>query len=135
MEQPFEWPSRFKEDIKNEKPEKKSDTLAKEIHDRKLESIALQQSRYNEQVKQLKTFFPLRPLFLIANSSLGRTEITGSDLSGYRLEYRDSKLLEMFINGTILPEKNIYYADTENLREKDNLEQLVSIYNQRRQFA
>ena len=74
-----------------------------------------------------------RPLFRIVNSSLGRAEITGSDLSGFHFEYRDSKLMDTFISGTKLPKDRIeiYYPNIKNKQfDRDYFEQKVSVYNQ-----
>lgn len=84
---------------------------------------------HDADVERLKTTFKERPLFLIVNSSLGRTEITGCDLEPFRLEYRDSRLLEVFLSGTKLPSTNIY-CPSGTLPPREEYEQKAAIYNQ-----
>lgn len=85
---------------------------------------------HQDDTKKLEETFRKRPLFLIANSSLGKTEITGSDLELFRLEYRDSRLLEIFLSGTKLPATNIYCPSDDPLPPRELFEQKVAIYNQ-----
>jgi len=69
-----------------------------------------------------------KPSFLLVNSSLGKSELTGSDLRLFSIEYRDSRLLEMFVSGTKLPDINIYNIQSRS--NKEYFEQKISIYNQ-----
>lgn len=100
------------------------------------EVIRLKEEAYARELKKLDT--PelrdrKKPLFLIANSSMGKAEITGSDLSCFNFEYRDSKLLETFILGTRLPRETIgiyHPGGATRLTDKEYHKQKISIYNQ-----
>jgi hypothetical protein len=85
---------------------------------------------FEQQVKQ----YGINPLFRINHSSLGKTEITGCDLTGFKFEYYNSKLLDCFITGTQLPKDNIAIYNTAapgtQVAKKDEYEQKTSIYNQ-----
>lgn len=72
------------------------------------------------------------PLIRIADSSLGRMEITGSDLRQYLFEYCDSKLLNIFLSGTQLPREDIvvYNLKESSSPNKREYEQKIVFYNQ-----
>jgi hypothetical protein len=87
------------------------------------------------------------PLFRIAHSSLGKSEITGCDLESFYFEYFNSKILDCFITGTKLPKNSIDIYDSitqrkfpdKNSPEYKKLtheqkvviwEQKIAIYNQ-----
>lgn len=92
-----------------------------------------QKGRYNRKLTELQQLYGNNPVFLISHSSLGKTEITGSNLAGYRFKYLNSKLLDCFITGTELPKDKIeIYNPIPNtdINDKDWYEQKVSIYNQ-----
>jgi hypothetical protein len=88
----------------------------------------------NEQSVKLKKQYGEPPLFRISHSSLGKTEITGCDLTGFMFEYYNSKLLDSFITGTHLPKSNIAIynpvAPGTPVAKKEEYEQKTSIYNQ-----
>lgn len=139
MKNPFEWTPEIIKHIAEQKPQENASPLVKTIYNAKKELLNQQKKKYDKQLKELETAPELngkgreKPLFRIANSSLGKTEITGSDLSEFHFEYRDSKLLEIFISGTKLPKEKIgiYNESPENdLPDRVFHEQKVSIYNQ-----
>lgn len=77
------------------------------------------------------------PIFRITHSSLGKTEITGCDFSGFQFQYYNSNLLGCFITGTKLPKRNMVIYDTEtgtvldnNANNQDLFEQKTAVYNQ-----
>ena len=109
-----------------------SSNWEKEIYKTKIELKSEQEKRVYEKREQLIQNSN-KSLWLMANSSLGKTEITGCDLTGFRFEYRDSKLLDCFVSGTKLPKENIHIFNpdpSQKLNGLDELEQKVSIYNQ-----
>lgn len=72
-------------------------------------------------------------LFRISNSSLGKLEIIGSRLEYFVFEYSNSKIIDSFITGTILPKNNIkVYNQKADFPDKARyiFEQKVSVYNQ-----
>jgi len=92
-----------------------------------------QKNQYDTKLVSLKKDYADKSVFRISHSSLGKTEITGSNLTGYRFEYLNSKLLDCFITGTELPKDKIdIYNPIPNtkINDKDWYEQKVSIYNQ-----
>jgi hypothetical protein len=128
---PFELVAAFTEAA----PAEDAVELEKKIYERKVQLVKELQGAYNTSVKVLVNEFKDRPLplFRIADSSLGKTDITGSDLTGFCFEYRDSKLLETFLSGTKLPKEKIeIYNPTPaaQLPQRIYFEQKVSIYNQ-----
>lgn len=100
----------------------------------RLNRASEQISEKNEsEIQEFLKQFSLGALFRVVDSSLGKTEITGSQLQGFRFEYRDSKLLEVFIAGTKIARErvNIYVRDvTQPLYGAEFYRQKVSIYNQ-----
>lgn len=92
-----------------------------------------EKSDWERRMKELAPQFRDLPLFRIVDSSLGKTEITGSQLQSFRFEYRDSKLLEVFIAGTQISREKIriYQRDlAEPLAGADYYRQKVTVYNQ-----
>ncbi|GAB2599780.1 hypothetical protein [Spirosoma areae] len=71
--------------------------------------------------------------FRIARSSLGKTEFTECDLTEFRFEFNNAKLMESFISGGTVPEKNvvIYEVEEGTLQWQ---EQNVFFYNQIRKI-
>lgn len=124
---PFAW-----RDIDAYIGEVPQDNLAKQRWQVKKKLLEGQKKSYDEKVAQLtETFHGASPVFRISHSSLGKTEITGSNLAGYRFEYLNSKLLDCFITGTELPKDKIeIYDPNKSMGHKDRYEQKVSIYNQ-----
>ncbi|MRG49025.1 hypothetical protein GFS24_28205 [Chitinophaga sp. SYP-B3965] len=129
---PFVWQPRIKKYNQEENKIKMRD-----IHADKRALLEKLRHDYDFEVDALRNNPILKghiqPLFRIVNSSLGKTEITGSNLTGFHFEYRDSKLLEVFISGTQLPREkiDIYNEELEaSLPNKVYFEQKISIYNQ-----
>jgi hypothetical protein len=131
LENPFSWKYPIEEPI-NENIDPTTLTLGKEIYEARKIFIDQQEKEFYRQVNNIKKLFGHKPLFLIINSSLGKSEITGSDLRTFKFRYRDSKLLEMFFSGTYLPKNNIgiYNNRIRRIEESDKREQKISIYNQ-----
>jgi hypothetical protein len=126
--------------------------LSVKIKENYLNDLSKKKASYEGAVLFLKKQFQDGPLFRIADSSLGKTEITGSDLREFNFEYRDSKLLECFLSGTQLPKNgsNItksglkigegrisVYQNEDPKTDKENKDyymQMVSFYNQLRKL-
>ncbi len=111
--------------------------LEKKFFKQYVDSWKRKQATYDNKIDTLEQHFSAVALFRIANSSLGKTEITGSDLSAFRFEYRDSKLIDCFISSTKLPRAsvNIYQQSLVNhLPDRDYYEQKISFYNQLRKL-
>ena len=77
----------------------------------------------------------IQSTFRVAQSSLGKTEFTDCDLAGFRFEFNNAKITEVFVSGGTLPGEGIviYNGNEEDKEEKDPLkreEQKVSVYNQ-----
>jgi hypothetical protein len=109
----------------------------KQLWNSKKELLEKQQKDYNETFAQLEKQFGPNPLFRISHSSMGKTEITGCDLSNFQFQYYNSNLLGCFITGTHLPKRNmvVYNPSTgtvlpNNLHSKELYEQKTAIYNQ-----
>jgi hypothetical protein len=66
-----------------------------------------QQKEYHKKVNEFEQLYGNLPIFRLSHCSLGKTEITASNLAGFRLEYYNSRLLECFIIGTSIPQKGI----------------------------
>lgn len=127
---PFVWGPRIITYIESLRPEENAGILLNNRYAAKQAFLKKYEVDYGAQLRE---FEHTRPLFRIVNSSLGKTEITGSDLRYFHFEYRDSKLLEVFISGTQLPREkiDIYHGSPESvLSHKIYFEQKVSIYNQ-----
>lgn len=134
---PFEWLPACLEHIEGKEPKEEDSELLKGIYIAKIELLCEQEDVYNAQlgnmIEDLILEGHVKPLFRIVNSSLGKTEITGSDLTGFHFEYRDSKLLEVFVSGSQLPKDKIdIYNETPNksLLDRIYFDQKISIYNQ-----
>lgn len=137
IENPFEWNPLIIKHVEDENIKDNNNQLISRTDVEKKRLLALQKDYYYEQLTELNINPEFserkKPLFRIANSSLGKTEITGSDLSVFNVEYRDSKLLDAFISGTKLPKEKIgIYNKSPNSKLPDRVffEQKVSIYNQ-----
>lgn len=117
----------------NLKKRKKGKDKIKEILKVLQKAFQIEQQLYNNSVEDLKLKFPNGPIFRIANSSVNKTEIPGSDLTSFDFEYRDSKLLDCFFSGTKLPPQDKIQI-FEGRKGKDTFEQEVSIYNQLRKL-
>jgi hypothetical protein len=132
---PFEWTPKILKYIEEQEAQESDNDQIKRIYSFKKELLSEQENTYYEHLKELQTNPQFqdskKPLFRIANSSLGKTEITGSDLREFYFEYRDSRLLETFISGTKLPKEEILiYNKTDILPDRVRFEQKVSIYSQ-----
>lgn len=69
------------------------------------------------------------PTFRIVQSSLGKTEFTNCDLGGFRFEFSNAKITEVFMSGGTVPQTNIViYGEQPNTLAWE--EQKVSVYNQ-----
>jgi hypothetical protein len=127
--QVFEW-----RNIKDYLGEEPADDWKKELWSSKKELLTQQADAYHKKTAELAQRFGATHVFRISNSSLGETEITGCDLTGYKFEYYNSKLLDCFITGTQLPKDNIAVynpvAPGIPVEKPDEYEQKTSIYNQ-----
>lgn len=94
-------------------------------------------SYYEIQVKKLleKWETSRLPLLRLVDCSLGKTEITGSNLRAMNIEFNDSRLLDIFLSGTYIPHQRvkIYIRDESapaSEKEHVELEQKISFYDQ-----
>jgi hypothetical protein len=83
----------------------------------------------------IENYYSTTSIFRLSQSSLGKTEITDSNLNGFRFAFLNSKLLDCFISGTQLSKNNInihaYNSTTdEPLADEVIYEQKVSFYSQ-----
>lgn len=70
-----------------------------------------------------------RPIFLVFNSSLGKSEITGTNLNDFEIQFSKSKLLDLYITGTDFTKDNIRICGAlPGSRESE--EQLYFFYSQ-----
>jgi len=67
------------------------------------------------------------PSVRFINSSLGKAEFTGTDLTVFRLAYRNSRLLELFVHGTKFPKEISIYGSASGSEVE---EQQAAIHNQ-----
>ena len=94
--------------------------------------------KYQEHLKRLTGLEKddlkiTEPTFRIAQSSLGKTDFTDCDLRGFRFEFNNAKITEVFMSGGRVPEDKIVIYSKNNDEEKNLLrreEQKVSVYNQ-----
>ncbi|WP_343304408.1 hypothetical protein AAHN97_22775 [Chitinophaga niabensis] len=135
--EPFIWQPSILAYVNENMLKKEDSTSVADINDFKREMLQKQESAYETQLEKIKTDCMLaghkKPLFRIVNSSLGRTEITGGDLTGFNFEYKDSRLLEVFINGAKLPKDKIGIYNSKpgnDLPDEIYFEQKISVYNQ-----
>lgn len=132
------WSPQIKKEFENWKIENTTSEIETRIYQSYENALLGKDKAYQEFISALLISFPDYPIFRIANSSLSKTEITGSDLTGFNFEYRDSKLLDCFISGTQLPKENINIYKNEDperpIGNKDYYTQKVSFYNQLRKL-
>lgn len=133
----FIWQPQVRSHIEKHIPNRNDSKIIWDIYIAKGKLLQRQEEIYNTQTKALSNDPSLKdhikPLFRIVNCSLGETEITGSDLTKFNFEYRDSKLLKVFFSGTQLPKERIdIYNGTPLGRLPDRVyfEQKISVYNQ-----
>lgn len=109
-------------------------TINEDIFQAKKKEFEKQEKKYYDLKSELDKTFSLtkKGLLRIVDSSLGKTEISGSYLADFNFEYCDSKLLETFITGTQLPknEVSIYNPPDQPLLAEKIFEQKTSAYNQ-----
>jgi hypothetical protein len=129
---PFLWNPGINQNFSPDKAAENTNGVLSAIYGNKAGLNLKQKEKYKSDLENLQYTFDARkmPLFCIIDSSLGKTEITGSDLSKFNFEYRDSKLLETFFSGTKLPKNDIKIYNQEAAGGIKYFEQKVSIYNQ-----
>ncbi|MBL7732240.1 MAG: hypothetical protein JNM88_13770 [Chitinophagaceae bacterium] len=138
LDKPFKWEPLLKQQLPDSKPADDATDLNKDIYVARVSLLEEQEGEYNKGVEKLQSKFKRKgvnkPVWIIANSSMGKTEITGSELKGFRFEYRDSKILDMFIAGTKMPDGEIeIYEPPDAVEEYDDIdffEQQVAVYSQ-----
>jgi hypothetical protein len=118
-------------------PKSPADEWQKEFWNNKKALLEKQKQAFDNKVIELAEQYGPTPIFRITHSSLGKTEITGCDFSGFQFQYYNSNLLGCFITGTKLPKDNIFiYSPSSNTLLKNNednpelFEQKTAIYNQ-----
>jgi hypothetical protein len=128
---PFKWNPPIRQAISKLRPKEKSNP-GLDIYVRKVALLQEMKREYNKEIVKLIERSD-RPLWIVADSSLGKTEITGCDLTRFEFQYRDSKILDCFISGTRLPKEKIEiynHNPKSRLDDVDYFEQKVSVYNQ-----
>lgn len=60
----------------------------------------------------------LLPTIILVNASMGKTEITGSNLDEFQIRYRNSRLLDLYVPGS---EINLHDIQIDTSTESDNL--------------
>lgn len=100
-------------------------------------ALNIQSEKHNAMLLKLVDTYGDQPIFRISHSSLGKTEITGCDFSGFQFQYYNSNLLGCFITGTQLPKRNmvIYDPVTDKVLNNESnshalFEQKTAVYNQ-----
>lgn len=91
--EPFDWI-----DINQQYPQLISGSL-NHVDDNKNDFIVFKRREYLENFKE-KTDLSV---FTISQSSLGKTEFSDCDLSGFNFEFNNSKIIDCFITGGTLP--------------------------------
>lgn len=114
-----------------------TDERQKEFWNNKKGLLEKQKQAFDDKVVELTKQYGPTPIFRITHSSLGKTEITGCDFSGFQFQYYNSNLLGCFITGTQLPKRNMVIYDPVSDRVLNNqsnnqnlFEQKTAIYNQ-----
>ncbi|WP_346317973.1 hypothetical protein [Chitinophaga sp. YIM B06452] len=89
----------------------------------------IQRSTYDNPALRIPGQAMYRPVFMIVNSSLGKSEITGTNLNDFSIEFSKSKLLDLYITGTDFTKDNIRICGAlPGSRESE--EQLYFFYSQ-----
>ena len=126
---PFAW-----RDIATYKGEAPTDEWQKGLWNNKKALLEQQKQKFDNKVVELAKLYGPNPIFRITHSSLGKTEITGCDFSGFQFQYYNSNLLGCFITGTQLPKEKIDIynpvAPGTPVSDQEWYEQKTSIYNQ-----
>lgn len=132
---PFEWQPVILKQLLKMKAANDTGSLPLSVLEAGLQQLTDLEQNYRQNIEKLHSSFKNDelPLFRVVDSSLSKTEITGSDLEAFHFEYRDSKLLETFFSGTKLPKDKIKIYNKDITMALPSLayhEQKVSIYNQ-----
>lgn len=129
---PFAW-----RDITEYIGEAPTDEWRKELWDNKKTLLEKQKQVFDDKAVELSKQYGTLPIFRITHSSLGKTEITGCDFTGFQFQYYNSNLLGCFITGTKLPKRNmvIYDPVTDTVLNNQShsnalFEQKTAVYNQ-----
>ncbi len=99
-----------------------------------IKQLEAQAEYYKIEVQQLtgegdKELAIKTSTFRIAQSSLSKTEFTNCELGGFRFEFSNAKITEVFMSGGTVPLENIViYGEKPNTLPWE--EQKVSVYNQ-----
>ena len=78
--------------------------ISMRIHEDRTALIKAQREAYNYLALDLNKKFPEGSHFEMTNSSLGKLEIIGSDLSDCKLRYMNTNFSEAFLSGTRMPD-------------------------------
>lgn len=93
-------------DIKQYLGDKPDNEHLKTLYQTKNEQLENQKEDYERELKEWQERLEINePTFRIVQSSLGKTEFTKCDFGGFRFEYNNSKLTEIFGSGGTLPKK------------------------------
>jgi hypothetical protein len=139
---PFAYDLEIKKYFEKNAPAENSSNLEKEAYLNKISLLSDHEKKYNEQLETLQENFKdsSKPLLRIVDSSFGKTEITGCDLRGFNIEFCDSKLLDTFITGTLLPHKKVTIYPRKDLvspaeKKYKEFEQKNSFYDQLKKIS
>lgn len=133
LEKPEDFNSMLQQFPQLSPPEDDDNVVKENVISLKEELITTGKQKTESKNKKLVQEVSNKPLWRIANSTLGKTEITGCDLTGFVFEYRNSRILDIFISGTQLPKGKIEIYDPGQegkMSEIDFFEQQISVYSQ-----